>query len=287
VVLVGLVGVGAAVAAGGGGKAADRARLAQLPRGGRVILPGHRVIAFYGAPQSPELGTLGIGTPEQAGRRLRHQAAKFRSARHPVLPAFELLAAVANQAPGDDGLYRTRQSGNTIARYLAAARRARALLILDIQPGHADFMTETRALEPWLREPDVSLALDPEWHTPGGVPGKVIGSVDALAVNDVSAYLSGIVQARRLPQKLLVVHRFTAGMIRDDRLLVQRPGVALAVNVDGFGDRANKLARYHALTGATGGVYDGLKLFYKEDTNLMTPREVLHLEPAPALVVYE
>jgi hypothetical protein len=35
---------------------------AGLPGGGRSILPEHRVVAYYGAPQARELGILG-GTP--------------------------------------------------------------------------------------------------------------------------------------------------------------------------------------------------------------------------------
>ncbi len=51
-----------------------------------------------------------------------------------------------------------------IRRYLKAARKAKALLILDIQPGRSDFFTETKRLRKWLKEPDVGLALDPEWR---------------------------------------------------------------------------------------------------------------------------
>ena len=145
---------------------------AQLPLGGRRIFPDYRVVAFYGAPQSHALGALGIGSPDYAARRLAAQAKPYAKKTRPVLPAFELLADVANRDPGPDGLYRTRQSDAVINRYLAAARRAKALLVLDIQPGHADFLTETRRLDRWLREPDVGLALDPEWHTPARCPER-------------------------------------------------------------------------------------------------------------------
>jgi hypothetical protein len=47
------------------------------------------------------------------------------------------------------------------------------LLVLDIQPGRSDFFTETIRLERWLREPDVGLAIDPEWRvTSSEVPGR-------------------------------------------------------------------------------------------------------------------
>ena len=291
-----LLGVVLVVTIGGddedGGSGSERPRAqaapAELPRGGRRIFPEHRVVALYGAPQSDELGALGIGTPDAAGRRLLRQARAYKGGGRRVLPAFELIAVVANGAPGRERLYRTRQSAATIRRYLAAARRARALLVLDIQPGRSDFLAELRALEPFLREPDVGLALDPEWHVGAGqVPGRVLGSVEAGVVNAVSARLAEIVRERRLPEKLLVVHQFTRRMIRQRERLVPRPGVATVLDVDGFGNRADKIAKYRELTRGTGRFAHGIKLFYREDVGLMSPREVMGLRPRPQLVIYE
>src|SRR4051812_22097688 len=260
-----------------------------LPRGGRRIFPDFRVVAFYGAPQDRQLGVLGIGTPAQAGRKLVRQAAPYGRRTRPVLPAMELIASVAANAPGQDGLYRTQQAPKVIDRYLRAARRLKALLVLDIQPGHADFLSEARRLAPWLGQPDVGIALDPEWHTPGAVPGSQIGSVTAEEVNQVSAFVSGIVRARRLPEKLFLIHQFTDGMIQGKEGVLARPGLAMTFNVDGFGDRPNKLSKYAAFTAQTRGkpFDDGYKLFYHEDTDLMAPADVMRMQPRPDLVVYE
>ena len=283
----------AALGAGGdgAGERRDTARAdepPELPRGGRSILPGHRVVAFYGAPQDPQLGVLGIGSPERAARRLERQARPYRRPGRPVLPAFELIATIAANSPGADGLYANRQPKAILDRYLRAARRHRALLLLDIQPGRSPFMREVRALRRYLEEPDVSLALDPEWSmAPGQVPGSQIGSTDAATVNEVSRYLARIVRERRLPQKLLVVHRFTRDMIQAEDDLTREPGVALVVNVDGFGDQPNKISKYREFTRDLRRRYNGFKLFYHEDLNLMKPRQVLRLRPQPDLVVYE
>ena len=259
-----------------------------LPRGGRRILPDNRVVAFYGAPRDRELGALGIGSPDAAARRLERQARSYVRRRRPILPAFELIAALATLAPGGDGDYSERLSGRTIDRYLTAARRHMALLILDVQPGRAPFMREVRALERFLREPDVSLALDPEWSLQEGqIPNRQIGSTDAATINEVSHYLSQLVREHRLPQKLLVVHRFTHDMIREERRLAAHPGVALVVNVDGFGDQANKVAKYREFTRGRADAFNGFKLFYEEDVGLMAPRQVLRLRPAPDVVIYE
>jgi hypothetical protein len=269
------------------GRAAARAKPLELPLGGRRIFPDFRVVAFYGAPQSRELGALGVGSPDHAVRRLARQAEPYARKTRPVMLALELLADIANHDAGADGLYRTRQPPSIIARYLRAARRAKALLVLDIQPGHADFLTETRHLDRWLREPDVGLALDPEWHTPGAVPGTVIGSVRAAEVNAVARHVAAIVRKNALPEKLFVVHQFTPNMIGDKRQVRPLPGLAMTMNVDGFGDRPNKISKYRLFTHDGTSFHRGYKLFYEEDTNLMTPRSVLALQPRPDFVVYE
>jgi hypothetical protein len=286
-----LVGGGLMLGAGGGDdepEASAEARPAQLPRGGRTILPDRRVVAFYGAPQDRELGVLGIGSPARAARKLERQARPYARRRRPVLPAFELIAAIVTSEAGDGGDHSIRQEPATIRRYLRAARTHRMLLLLDIQPGYAPFLQEAEALEQFLKEPDVSLALDPEWSMdPPQLPGQEIGSTDAATINEVSRYLSSIVRRYDLPQKLLVVHRFTGDMIEAEHDLERHPGVALVVNVDGFGDRPNKISKYNEFTNDLRRRFNGFKLFYEEDVNLMQPRHVLRLRPQPDLVVYE
>jgi hypothetical protein len=260
----------------------------ELPRGGRTLFPDWRVVALYGAPQAEELGALGIGTPDQAARRLERIARSYERRTRPVLPAFELIATIVSAAPGDDGLYRYRQTHATIRRYLRAARRHKALLLLDIQPGRADFVSEARALRRWLREPDVGIALDPEWRMqPGQVPGRVIGSVTAAEVNQVSRYVSDIVRRHDLPEKLFVVHQFTQDMIGDKASIRRRPGLAITMNVDGFGTPAAKISKYDLFTDEAVRFHDGFKLFFREDTDRMSPSETLRLTPPPDLVVYE
>jgi hypothetical protein len=259
----------------------------ELPRGGRTIFPRYRVVAFYGAPQAAQLGELGIGSPDTAARKLIAQAKRYARPRRPVLEAMELIVTVANRDPGTDGMYRSQQSDAIVRRYLRAARRHKMLLVLDIQPGHADFLDEARHLRRWLRQPDVGIALDPEWHTPGVVPGTQIGSVDATKVNEVATYVADIVRRNRLPQKLFVVHQFVPDMIQG-KPAVRRPrGLAMTMNVDGFGTRPAKLSKYRQFTHDGTRFFNGYKLFYHEDTGLMTPRQVLRMRPPPDLVVYE
>lgn len=271
-------------------KPAPTAAPAELPGGGRVIFhaPERRVVAFYGSPDDEELGTLGIGTPAQAGRRLLRMAKRYEEPGRPVLPAMELLASIATAAPGDDGLYRRRASDGDIRRYLRAARAVGAVLILDIQPGRADFLPEARSLRRWLREPDVGLALDPEWHVgPDELPGQTIGSVDASQVVAVGRWLDRLTAENDLPQKLFVVHQFTEGMVERRERLRPFKHLGFVLNVDGFGSAAVKKAKYRDFAALVPFAFNGFKLFYREDEGLMEPRQVLRLRPAPDVVVYE
>jgi hypothetical protein len=284
------LGVALGVTSGSGGEAgagrdrgavtgatADGPPPAELPRGGRRLFPAWRVVAAYGAPQDDELGMLGIGSPDQATRRLLRLARHYRKRSRPQLPALELIAVIANAHPGADGRYRTRQTDAVIRRYLRAARRHKALLVLDVQPGRSDFLAEARRL-------------DPEWRMHGSdAPGKAIGHVSAREVNAVSEWLRRIVERHRLPEKLLIVHQFTDDMIRPKSEVKTREGLAIVFNIDGFGGHEIKKAKYRHFTGATPrGHHDGFKLFFREDTNpIMRPSQVLAMNPPPDVVVYE
>ena len=184
--------------------------LPELPRGGRQILPTYRVVAYYGAAGTSALGVLGQGTPDQAAAAIEDQAAGYARFGRPVQPAMELLATVAQRAPGADGNYSAPVPDSEIERYLAAAHRHRMLLILDIQPGRGEFLPEVQHLAPFLADPSVSIALDPEWKVgPQQLPGHVIGAASAASINAVAEYLHGIVTAAGLPDKLLVVELCT------------------------------------------------------------------------------
>ena len=252
----------------------------ELPRGGRTILPDKRVLAYYGAPQDDRAGRAGDRHAGPAPPRA------WSARRRPYERPDAAGAARARADRRDRQRRRRARTACTAAPDRRGdpalpARRARrkALLLLDIQPGRSDFFTETTRLERWLREPDVGLALDPEWRVGAGeVPGQVIGRVDAREVNADSAWLAQLVERDDLPEKLVVVHQFTDDMV-DDTTLRPRDGLEIVLNADGFGTRPVKKSKYDAFTRARRGFEPGFKLFYEEDMGLMTPRQVLRLRP--------
>ncbi|MDE9364860.1 hypothetical protein PZ938_04520 [Luteipulveratus sp. YIM 133132] len=265
--------------------------LPQLPRGGRTILPAHRLFGYCGSPASPALGRLGIGDLDERVEEMLTRSTPYAYGR-PVLPVLELIATLVHPVPGADGKFRSWVADSVVDTYLAAARRHRALLVLNIQPGRARFIDELRHWERYLVQPDVGVALDPEWAVqPGQVPGRVFGSTTGQALDVCAAYLSGLVAEHRLPEKLMIYHQLHLSIVRNEAALKQHPGVALVKSIDGIGRRDWKIKAYDNIRAQTpASVHSGFKLFYEEDERygpLMTPAEVMALSPQPEYVLFE
>jgi hypothetical protein len=256
----------------------------ELPGGGRTLFPRYTVVGFYGMQG---LDVLGAGEPEAVAERLVKVARPYARPGRPVMPMFELIATVAHPFPTPSGLYRTHQEDEVVQRYLEAVRRIDGVLVLDVQPGRDDFVASLRHWERYLREPDVGIALDPEFAMgPGQVPGTHLGRTDAAAINQASAYVAGIVRRHRLPEKLFMIHQFHNSMMRDKKKVAIRHGLAMTWNADGFGVRSAKLEDYRSYT-RDRRFHPGLKLFYENDVDLMSPREVMRLKPPPRVINYQ
>jgi len=263
----------------------------ELPRGGREIFPTYRLAGFCGTPGAPALGRL-TGNLQTKTKQLLSYADKYTGDRK-VLPVFELITVIVMGAPGKDGKWRRRVPDSVVDQYLQVARASKGLLILNIQPGHSDFLTEVKAYEKYLRMPDVGVALDPEWAMKGKQkPGAVYGQTTGAVINDVAAYLSGIVQEGDLPEKALIFHQVNDHVLKEESVIVAHPGVALIKGVDGLGPKGPKIKTYNYLVkNMPAHVHAGFKLFFDEDTKnggkLMSPGEVLALTPVPEYVMYE
>jgi hypothetical protein len=262
----------------------------ELPRGGRTIFPAYQLVGYVGLPGSPALGPLDKDLDATA-TKLEKLSQAYAAGRTP-LPVMELIAVVAKGSRGKDGMYRGRLPDSDIEEYLAVARKHKMLLLLDIQPGRAKLLPEAKRLERWLKEPDVGLAFDPEWAVgPGQVPGRVFGRTTGAELDGIASYLSGLVQANKLPEKVFVFHQLSTRIVSNEQTLKKHPGVVTIKSVDGIGAREDKLKTWDKLTTKLPvGVHAGFKLFYTEDTRhgpLMTPTQVLALRPRPEFVVYE
>ena len=264
---------------GGGSGTGSESRAGEL-------FPRKRLLTLYGAPQltGTILGKLG---PRAAVRKAVKQAKPYaRIGDRRVVPGFDLIAVVANSTPGSDGKYRTRQPNKLIRTYLDAARSIGGRLVLDIQPGRARVSDEIEALEKWIDEPDVDVSIDPEWEVgPRGVPGRDAGKIKAKEINSVSRRLQQIVDDGDLPPKALVIHQFHDGSVRKRGDIVQRRDVDVTLNFDGIGGPAAKEAGYRALSRKS--LFNGFSIFYSLDTDVMSPRSVLGLEPEVDFLLFQ
>lgn len=267
----------------------------QLPRGGRAIFPRHVVVAYYGTAGSGALGVLGETGPEVAARRTLQAAIPFQPASgKPVLPAFELITTVAAAKAGPDGSYSTKLPLSEVMRYVEVARRNKMLVILDFQPGRAEFLDQVKEYEQALLQPEVGVALDPEWKlTADQRPLRQIGVSSALPINAVSSYLAGLTLRNRLPEKIFMIHQFKTYQLPDRDEIVDRPGLATVLHVDGFGSQYAKRHTYDLLASRTPQFVNAFKLFYDEDVDgrgrndLMTPAQAMALRPQPQLITYQ
>jgi hypothetical protein len=259
-----------------------------LPGGGSVIFAGHRLlVAYYGTAGSGALGVLGEASPEQIVPRLLRAAAPFARSGRPVQPVFELIVTVAHASPTRTGTYSSNIPRREVRRYLTAAHRHGVLVVLDLQPGRADFLDVAKSWEWALRDPWVGLALDPEWRMgPHGVPGRRIGSVSAAEVNRVSAWLDGLTARQGLPEKVFMLHEFRPEMIRHVERVRAREHLALVQHVDGFGTPGEKLATFHRVVRPRQFAL-GFKLFYDEDVRRMRPAQVLAIRPRVSFVSFQ
>jgi hypothetical protein len=253
------------------------------------ILDKHLLVAWYGSPWTGRMGVLGRLQGKALADGLKNQAAAYaKVAKKPVLPAYELIAVVAQGQPGSDGMYRRRESREVIDRMLREARAAGIKLVLDIQTGRSTVMSELLPLLPYLEQPDVYLALDPEFSMgTDGVPGRRIGTMRADEVNDAIVVLEHLIRQRNLPPKVLIVHQFTTGMLPDKERVYTSPALDIVLDMDGFGPPELKRSTYRAVLRQRPLAFTGFKLFYIQDTNLLAPAQVLALTPQPSLIIYQ
>ncbi len=261
------------------------------PSGG--WLPGHRIVAYYGNPLSTGMGILGALPAPEMIARLRAQAAAYQALdpQVPVQPALDMVADVAQGSPGPQNLWRARMPYSVIEQELALARDHGMLLMLDLQIGRSTVQRELPYFAPFLDQPDVEIALDPEFALDSTqIPDQEVGSLSATQINWAIDYVAGLVRAHHLPPKIFVVHQWLPSMVTDWQAIHPVPGIQFVMDTDGFGHQSRKIGNYHAFITdqpiqPVG--YGGFKLFYTQDIHLMTPQQVLGLQPAPLFVLYQ
>jgi hypothetical protein len=263
----------------------------QLPGGGQLLFPGRRLVALYGHPETPSLGVLGQQDLTASVARAKRMAAAYRSlSRVPVIPAFEIIATVAQASAGPDGSYSYETPLALLRPWVDRATAAGLYVVLDLQPGRASLLAQAKRYQSLLRQPGVGLALDPEWKLqPGQKPLRQIGHVDIGEVNSVVSWLASLTARYHLPQKLLVLHQFQLSMINGEQDLdTSHDNLAIVIHMDGQGTPGEKLDTWNAVTGAVPpGVYLGWKNFLVKDHPMLSPPQTMANAPAPMMISYQ
>ncbi|MBP9760087.1 MAG: hypothetical protein KBD24_01835 [Candidatus Pacebacteria bacterium] len=267
---------------------------APYPNSG-AILPFARILAYYGNLYSTRMGILGeLPSPEMLAK-LQRTVDLWNTAdpATPVLPAIEYIAIVAQESAGADGMYRAVMPDTEIDKAYALAQEANGIFILDLQVGKSTIQKELPQFKHYLERPDVHLAIDPEFSMKTGkLPGTVVGTYDATDINYVIEFLATIVRENHLPPKVLVVHRFTQNMVTNATLIKPRPEVQFVMHMDGWGSKERKRGTYNHILVPEPVQFMGIKIFYKNDlkspsTGILTPEEVLTLNPKPIYIQYQ
>ena len=260
-----------------------------------AILPFKRIVAYYGNLYSKRMGILGEYPPKELWKRLNIEVNKWNKLdpSTPVQPAIHYIAVVASGSLGKDGKYRTRMPAHQIDSALSIAKMGNAIVFLDIQVAMSDVKAEVPLLEKYLKMPQVHLGIDPEFSMKDGhKPGTKIGNMDATDINFCSNYLAKLVRENNLSPKILIVHRFTQGMVRNYKNIVLHPEVQIVMNMDGWGEPVLKRSTYKLYIYKEPVQFTGFKLFYKNDIKkaphvMLTPQELLKLKPQPVYIQYQ
>lgn len=258
------------------------------------LLPDKRILCYYGNPNSTRMGILGEFPKDEMLRRLREEVTSWNQAdpAHPVEPCLHMVAVVAQADPGTSGHYRSIMRDTTVKEVHSWAREAGGIFIVDLQVGTDRLENILPRFEWILKEPDVHLAVDPEFMMKGGEkPGTKIGTMDAADINYATAELARIVREYNLPPKVLVIHRFTRYMVTNTDQIKLRPEVQIVIDMDGWGAPWLKRDSYRDYVVSEPIQYTGFKLFYHNDTKkgdpLMSPADLLKLVPTPVYIQYQ
>lgn len=261
-----------------------------------ALLPNRRILSYYGHPNSSAMGILGEYSKEEAHRLLMEQAAEYEAVdpTRPVIPAFELIATVAQPHPGEDGTYVAYTGDEIIQEYVDYVTANNMILILDLQIGLDTIPNQINMIRRWLELPNVHLAIDPEFSMKANevvprdrIPGEFIGEVNGIDVQEGLELVSQIVADAGIPPKVFIVHQFEDDMIYNKDKITPVPGVQFVLDMDGFGGVEAKVGNYNHFVRDQLIQFGGIKLFYRQDDPILTPAEVVALDPAAVVVIYQ
>lgn len=278
------------------------------------VLPTHRVVAFYAVPGAEPTGPAYELTDDMLNH-LKQQGGEYEKLdpSHPVQLAIDLVVSVPDSFPGPDNTYSHHVDADTIQTYIDYCKTNNLLLFLDLNIGQAPVVKEVDFFLPYLEKyAFVHMAIDPEWMFPrrDGIPGVNLSNVRASDLNPIVQAVAEIPMQYHVPRKILVIHQYRGdgddlkdphdpgqAEIADKGNLKLDPRVDVVLHVDSVGgypgDIGDKISQYTQwvkddMQKYGNFQYGGFKMFYhiEAKTRLMTPEEVLSLDPKPLVITY-
>ncbi|MEP6617598.1 MAG: hypothetical protein ABJA57_13505 [Ginsengibacter sp.] len=257
-----------------------------------AFLPFKRIVAFYGNLYSTRMGILGELPKDSMLKKLSQEVKKWKDADSttPVLPALHYIAVTAQANGGKQRLRLPFKKIDTIVQW---AREIHALVFIDIQVGSSTVQEEIPEFEKYLMMDSVHLGIDPEFSMKNNErPGSVIGTFNSDDINYVIDFLANLVKKNNLPPKILIVHRFTQGMVTGYEKIKKVPEVQVVMDMDGWGDKPLKISSYQRYIFREPVQFTGFKLFYKNDIRankqgFLQTDEILKLIPKPIYIQYQ
>jgi hypothetical protein len=264
---------------------------AQFYLPGRSLLLNNDILAFYGHPLSNLMGILGRYSKEELNSRLTGLAEEYDAVNgdRGVRKAFYIIYGTV-WPQGEIGILKEE----VLLQYIQYALEQDMLVFIDHQIGKYAPIDALKRMLPYLRYPNVHLALDPEWRTTK--PMEEIGSVSAEEINEAQRVMEAYLKEQNIPgERMLVIHQFNWRMIRNrENVESGFEKVRLVHCADGFGNPSLKRQSYAYNAEAANMPVKGFKLFYNfnipgagYDHPLLSPREVIELYPRPYIIMYQ
>ena len=255
------------------------------------FLLNNDILAYYGHPGSRNMGILGRYSIEELDRLLTALAAEYEAANggRKVRKAFYLIYGTV-WPKGEIGII----SNNILMKYIEYGMKNDILVFIDHQIGRYDPIDSLKRMLPYLRYPNVHLALDPEWRTKS--PMADIGSVRADEINIAQQVMEDYIIENNIPgERMLVIHQFNHVMIQNRAEVRSNFNrVRLIHCADGFGSPNIKRNSYAYNALASNMPIKAFKLFYNfgipgagYDDPIMSPRDVYKLNPRPYIIMYQ
>ncbi len=257
-----------------------------------TLFDDNYILAYYGHPNSRIMGIVGRHPRNELGEKLRKTAEKYKavSDRKGVIPAIYLVYGTC-QPGGNINIMKRGQ----VQSYIDYAYKNGMLVYLDHQIGKYTPEQAINELLPFLKYPNVHLAIDPEWRT--ARPMKVLGHITADELNNVQRIMKDYIIANNIPGKRqLVFHQFNAKMVSNIKSVRSDYDPVLLVHTtSGWGTPSAKISTHARNAQAANIPIKGFKLWYfytrrpgvHYDIPLMTPEQVLSLDPEPRLIIYQ